>query len=220
MKNPKVKQLEEIVPVFNYDILETTKLSKTITPLPSRFDKVIENRKSVRNFNKLTLQQLSDILWYVAKVKKTFLQENEYILTHRGTPSAGARHPIDILIYNPTLLTQANFYYYNAFEHSINKLANSHGNIINFISDINKIVDTSNATIIWFVAHKQRTTAKYSNADSLIWRDVGALINGIQLVCTAMDLNSCPIGILGEPFISNFFNNQIDVSGAGGILIG
>lgn len=220
MKNPQVKRVEDTIPAFNYNILESFKLPKTITPLKISFDTVIANRKSSHNFNQVTLQQITDILWYVAKVKTTFLQDNGYILTRRGTASAGARHPIDIVISNSKLLSDGYFYYYNPFEHSLNKLANSNSDIVSFVHHINEIVDTTNATILWFIAHKKRTKAKYKYADSLIYRDAGVLIHAIQMVCTALDLNSCPIGSLGEPFISNFFNNQIGVSGAGGLLIG
>lgn len=220
MKNPQIKRTEDIVPVFNYNILESTKLSRHLTPLKISFDTVLEKRKSLRSFNHITIQDISDLLWHVAKVKTIFQQENGYILTHRGTASAGARHPIDIIISNSQLLSAEDFHYYNPFEHSLNKLAIPRNDKAAFFQHIEGIIDTTNATIIWFVAHKKRTSAKYSYADSLIYRDAGALIQAIQMVCAAMDINSCAIGSLGEPFISSFFNNQTGVSGAGGILIG
>jgi len=220
MKNPEVKAKEDKAQYFDYQVIKSTKLCRDITPLPIRFDKVSKMRKSVRTFKQITIQQISDVLWYAAKVKSTFQQENGYVLTHRGTPSAGARHPIDIMISNPTLLDHDFLYYYNPFEHSLNQLANSYGDIPAFLGHINEIVNITDATVIWFVAHAGRTNTKYEHAESLIWRDAGALINNIQMVCTAIGLNSCPIGSLGEPYISNFFNNQAGVFGAGGLLIG
>lgn len=220
MKNPKIKQIEGIVAVFNYNILESIKLSRNLTPFKISFDTVLEKRKSSRGFSHITLQNISDLLWHVAKVKTIFQQDNGYILTHRGTASAGARHPIDIIISSSQLLSNNDFYYYNPFEHSLNKLAISHSDKAAFFEHIEEIIDTTNATIIWFVAHKKRTSAKYSYSDSLIYRDAGALIQAIQMVCAAMDINSCPVGSLGNPFISNFFNNQMGISGAGGLLIG
>ncbi|MFD2602600.1 hypothetical protein [Flavobacterium suzhouense] len=217
MNNPRIKTVEDDVPTFNYSIKEVIKLSREIQPLHTNFDTVINNRKSSRVFNKITLQQIGDILWYVAKVRNTFLQDNGYILTHRGTASAGARHPIDLIINSP-VLSEKDFYYYNPFEHSLNNLDNIKGSA--FLEHINDIVKTDNATIIWFVAHKYRTHAKYIDADSLLWRDAGALINGIQMVCTAMNLHSCAVGTLGEPFISDSFKNQEGIFGAGGLLIG
>jgi len=221
MKNPVVKKYEEEVPQFQYDILETIKLSRKIPPIATPFDEVSKVRKSARFFKSVTVEELGTVLWYSAKVKSTFLKKNGYILTHRGTPSAGARHPIDIIILNPNFLIENNFYYYNPFEHSLNQLNSPFSGMTTlFTGHINKIVEINNATIIWFVAHVNRTAAKYENAQSLIWRDAGALINNIQMTCTAIGINSCPIGSLGEPYISNFFNPQPGVCGAGGLLIG
>lgn len=212
MKNPRPKTIEESVTSFDYPIQHTIKLSRNIDPLPARFDEVITNRKSTKTFASIDLQQLSNLLWYTAKVKQTFVQDNGYILTHRGAPSAGARHPIDILIYN-----KENLHYYNPFDHSLNQIATPE--ITSFIQHIEQIVSIGNGTIFWFVAHYQRTAAKYEHPESLIWRDSGALLNSIQLTCTAMGLNSCPVGSLGEPYISAIFN-QPGIFGAGGLLIG
>lgn len=219
MNNPQPKPTEERVTSFDYPIQHTVKLSQDIDPLSARFDEVITSRKSQRTFSGINLQQLSNILWYTAKVKQTFVQENGYILTHRGTPSAGARHPIDMLIINRTLLNSNLPHYYNPFEHTLNMLDLSAQPVVDFIEHINAIISITNATIIWFVAHPERTEAKYENPETLIWRDAGALINSIQLTCAASNVNCCSIGSLGEPFIGNFFN-QTDIFGAGGLLIG
>jgi SagB-type dehydrogenase family enzyme len=219
MKNPQPKPTEERVTSFDYPIQHTIKLSQNIDPLSARFDEVITSRKSQRTFSGINLQQLGNILWYTAKVKQTFVQENGYILTHRGTPSAGARHPVDILIINQTLLNSNLPHYYNPFEHTLNKLDLSAQLVVDFIEHINDIISITNATIIWFVAHPERTEAKYENPETLIWRDAGALINSVQLTCAASNINCCSIGSLGEPFIGNFFN-QTDIFGAGGLLIG
>ena len=220
MKNPQPKPTEERVTSFDYPIQHSVKLSKNIDPLPARFDEVITSRKSQRTFAGISLQQLSNILWYTAKVKQTFVQENGYILTHRGTPSAGARHPIDMLIINEELFNTNLPHYYNPFEHSLNRLSVSEQTVMNFLTHVDEVVPTTNATIIWFVAHPERTAAKYENPESLIWRDAGALINSIQLTCAALNINSCAIGSLGEPYISDFFNHQDGILGTGGMLIG
>jgi len=220
MKNPQPKPTEERVTSFDYPIQHSVKLSRNIDPLPARFDEVITSRKSQRTFSGISLQQLSNILWYTAKVKQTFVQENGYILTHRGTPSAGARHPIDILIINQTLLNSNLPHYYNPIAHTLNRLDLPTQSVDNFIKHIGSIINTTNATIIWFIAHPERTAAKYQNPESLIWRDAGALINSIQLTCTALNIKCCPIGSLGDPYIGDFFSRQAGIFGAGGVLIG
>jgi SagB-type dehydrogenase family enzyme len=179
MKNPQPRTIERPVTSFEYPIQHTLKLPKDIDPLPARFDEVITSRKSAKRFSGINLQQLSSILWYTAKVKQTIVQDNGYILTHRGTPSAGARHPIDIIIINEQLFSTNLPHYYNPIEHSLNRLDVPAHVIANFITDIDTIIKCTNATIFWFIAHHERTAAKYENPESLIWRDAGALINGI-----------------------------------------
>lgn len=131
-----------------------------------------------------------------------------------------ARHPIDIIVASPVLNRLNSLYYYNPFEHSLNQLNLLKSYTDDFINHINSVLNTENSTIIWFIAHPNRTDAKYNNSASLIWRDAGALINCIQLVCTALNIDSCPIGSLGEPFISQMFAANGNVFGVGGILIG
>jgi SagB-type dehydrogenase family enzyme len=220
VKNPSVRPKELPVAGYDYELLERIKLSKPVTKLTLPFSEVISNRRSFRKFRSVTKEQLGELLWYTAKVKSPHIQDNGYILTHRGAPSAGARHPIDIIIYTPNMLGNENFYYYNPFDHSLNQLVNNHTDTAPLIDHVSKIVPIENGTLLWFVAHENRTAAKYEHPESLIWRDSGALINSIQLTCTALSLNSCPIGSLGEPYISDFFGGGKGIFGTGGIIIG
>lgn len=75
------------------------------------------------------------------------------------------------------------------------------------------------ATVIWLIAHTNRTSAKYDNPQSLIWRDAGALLQSIQMTGTAMGIGSCPMGTLAGHYINQLFNKTTVVS-AGGIIIG
>ncbi len=88
-----------------------------------------------------------------SKIKKTFPQDNGYILSHRGTPSAGARHPIDIIVIDAALLVSNELHYYNPLEHSLNRFTISQDDTTAFIAHINEVVNIIKATILWFVAH-------------------------------------------------------------------
>ena len=73
--------------------------------------------------------------------------------------------------------------------------------------------------LVWFVAHVKRTQAAYINPESLVWKDAGALIMMFQLVATAFDIKSCPVGTLGEPIPSEMFGGAKIIS-AGECLSG
>lgn len=218
--NPTPKDQEDDVNSFYYPIGATMRLSKPEKPQPVNFWDVVINRRTRRTFSLLTLQEISDILWYSAKVQNIAVQDNGYILTYRPSSSAGARHPIDILVMSPILEDFKSCYYYNPFEHSLNKLTIAEDITSQFISHISPTIQVQHGTILWFVAHVQRTTAKYKNAESLIWRDAGALIHSIQIASVGCNKSSCPIGSLGEPIISKMFPDNINIISCGGIIIG
>jgi len=220
LSNPFPKKQENKCASFIYPIGEKIELNRHHLYEPLNLWDVLEKRKSTRTFRKLTLDELSSILWVSAKVKDIQVQDNGYILSHRPAASAGARHPVDILILSPHLDNLNFFYYYNPFEHSLNKLLLNLTLIEELKNHFISGFDVTNASIFWFIAHPVRTEAKYDNPISLIWRDAGALIHSIQIACTALDVNSCPLGTLGEPFISQMFSDYGHVISAGGVIIG
>lgn len=221
MTNPLPQRSEKKVLPFPYPITATRKL-KSPKNLPSvDFFKTIKERRSIRIFKKIKEEDLSNLLWASSKIQSINLQDNGYVLTQRPTPSAGARHPIDLVISCPTMASNETLFYYNPIEHSLNEL------------DLNKRISESlykhgqevlpagsEVTMVWLVTHKNRTNAKYRNADSLVWRDAGAVLYCIQIVCSALGLNSCQIGTLGNPYIKELFKELGMVSGGGCIFIG
>jgi len=216
MKNPRPKRTESSVEGFDYQVCNTISLNRPKQDYRSNFFDLPFLRRSIASLSGLTDQELADLLWFTTKVIRTKYHSNDYILTHRPTPSAGAIHPIDLLIVPNT---RSIVYYYNPFSHSLNQLKVDEGLMQSFIGHINKNLILSDATLIWFVAHVNRTASKYDHPESLVWRDAGALIQTIQLTCTAMNLGSCPIGTLAEPFLSQLLNDGSVVS-AGGIIVG
>ncbi|MGN6194993.1 MAG: hypothetical protein ACTHOB_08640 [Ginsengibacter sp.] len=218
--NASLKKKEEESIVFNYPISETIKLIKPPHLESINFWDVINNRTSKREFRELSLNEISKVLWLSAKVKDVFVQDNGYILTKRPSASAGARHPIDIIVQSPILDSSKSFYYYNPFQHDLNKLTFKNNFIEKFRIHLSSMFDIRKAAICWFVAHPNRTASKYDNSLSLIWRDAGALIHSVQLVCAGLRINSCAAGTFGEPFISEMFSEHGNVFGIGGILIG
>jgi SagB-type dehydrogenase family enzyme len=215
--NPYPRDIEVAALNFQYQISEVIKLPPQ-TVLPTEpFAEIILNRKSERTFAQLSLEEIGSILWISVKVKEITVQTNGYILTHRPSASAGARHPIDTLVFYKT--DSYKCYYYNPFEHSLNLLALDKS-IDSLVSHINSIVNIQNGAIIWFIAHPSRTEAKYLNPASLIWRDAGALLHCVQIACTSLKTKSCPIGSLGEPYISDIFSNNGEILSAGGLIVG
>jgi len=69
------------------------------------------------------------------------------------------------------------------------------------------------------VAEPGKTSAKYSSSSSLVWRDAGVLLGHIGLAAESLGLNYCPLGITGEPWVSQL-DSQGKLSGVGLALLG
>lgn len=215
-RNPRPKTKEETVPSFAYPGNEKFFLKIPDVLVKKSFIEAATERTSQRNFLALPESRLAELLWYSAKVISTHSQANGYILSRRPSPSAGARHPIDIIVSMPS--KERKLAYYNPFDHSLNVITSDQILVDNFVDHINECLETQEGTIIWFLAHQGRTAAKYDNPESLVWRDAGALIYCMQIACAALNLSSCAIGTLADPYIGKLFGEE--VISAGGIIIG
>ena len=214
------KQKEGETEKFLYPVLDTIRLERT-SEFPSvDILTIIEERRSTRNFRKRLLQEIGDLLWLSVKVRNIHVQDNGYILSQRPSASAGARHPIDIIVVYKNEDESSLAYYYNPFEHSLQHLGITSDLIDSLQQHLNESIKIGMGTVLWFIAHPTRTEAKYENAQSLIWRDAGALVHSIQIACATLGYNSCPVGTLGDPFLSNLFTTDARIFGVGGIIIG
>ena len=164
--NPTPKEEEEIVPEFKYPITEILILPRPEFDEVNNFWNVLKDRKSSRHFKQISLNEISKVLWASAKVNELIVQDNGYILSHRASPSAGARHPIDIIILSPCLNGASSFYYYNPFEHSLNKLNLDDFILHQFKNHLNSIMELQESTIFWFLGHPTRTESKYQDSIS------------------------------------------------------
>lgn len=219
-KNPKPLQKKNIIVTGTYPVKDLIYLTRSIKTNSLSFFEIIEKRKSSRNFSEISLELLSSLLWHSSKIKNIWISELSSIHSHRPAPSAGAIHPIDIVISLPETILNRKLYYYNPFSHSLGVLELESKIISDFFNHINDNLLIDHAIILWTIIDINRTAAIYENPESLVWRDCGALLCMIQLVATVLDLNSCIIGTLGQPFFSKIFPGRSELLSGGGILIG
>jgi SagB-type dehydrogenase family enzyme len=114
----------------------------------------------------------------------------------RLSPSAGALHPIEVLLVigtvNPRIAR------YDPLGHSLDLLRLRDASAMHdLLAKVREIVPQANGTTIVLVGDERRVGAKYENPESLFWRDAGALLQTMSLVATANRLACCFLGILG-----------------------
>jgi SagB-type dehydrogenase family enzyme len=219
LASPFPRDIETPYGEFPYAIEDVSYLPEPNQLPEIPFQTIISLRESRRTFTTLLKDDLNSLLWHsaraliVAPTQSTRWQ-------HRPTPSAGGRHPIDILILNPQD-TPLSVNLYQPESHALAKLtALDVSSTEKLIEAVDEVMDPGQATMIWFGAQFERTLSKYEYGESLVWRDAGALLAVISLVAECLSFNCCAIGITGEPFISQILSSNRDVVGVGGLLVG
>jgi len=216
-RSPRPRKRELPFIGHNYHIVSAKQLSPNPLRLQVNFFNVVERRRTRRIFRNVTERLLSSFLWWTAHTQKAERQYNGFIVEYRPTPSAGGRHPIDLLLIRKTH-TGWQAWLYEPMTHRLLLLRLPSRARHRLVQEANKLIPIQRATIIWLVSQPARTTSKYLHGENLILRDAGVLIGHMALVAEALNLSYCPLGATGEPIISSLFGD--DVAGVGGCLLG
>lgn len=215
---------------------ELVRLPLPDPPAVDCFD-ALRARRTSRTFAPMSVAALSTLLWFTARTLET---ESEPRIhrprwEHRVTPSAGGRHPVDILIsragnqwpeHYSRRAAARELWLYDALEHTLRRITPRDNTAARRLNDLPaKLLagasGVRDATVLWHAAQFARTHAAYEDADSLIWRDVGCLVGMTTVVAAALGLNCCPLGVTGEPHLSAAVGASAgEVVGAGGCVIG
>lgn len=180
---------------------------------------VIEARASRRQFAQLDEKSLSTLLWYSAKTRRTSSDKRKYWQS-RPSPSAGGTHACDIVTIDRwTCYWRVRLY--DPQSHALRELAiENRQETADFVEVVANVIDPNDGTIIWLVADWEKINARYIHGESLVWRDAGALLEALYLVCEGIGLNCCAVGITGSPMIPRLLGFRDRLMGVGGCIVG
>jgi SagB-type dehydrogenase family enzyme len=218
LKSPILRKIELEYEEFEYPVLTHHYLNEPIIKNSPPFLNVIGNRETKRIFNPLPDEKLSTILWYSARTIRVSNQPKTR-WEHRPSPSAGGRHPIDIFVIKPVSKAKIELLLYRTDIHAFAEIKSNSVELFRLMEKAKEILDFQFGTLVWFGAQFDRTLSRYKNGESLVWRDTGFLTSMISLVSESVCVNSCPIGITGEPHFSECLNTDA-VIGVGGVCLG
>lgn len=218
LESPILRSEELPYEEFAYPIVSRRFLPEPDPPPASLFFEVLDRRRSQRTFKSLSFDQLNMLLWHSARTINIAPKQNPIRWEHRPSPSGGGRHPVDVFILNRRVADNK-VLLYQTIPHAIATLRVEEKALKNLLTKTAEILPPRDATIIWFGAQFQRTLSRYQNGDSIVWKDAGALTATFTFVAEALELNSCPIGITGEPYFSQCFQTE-KLIGVGGIYVG
>ncbi len=181
----------------------------------SRFVDALKFRRTRRDFAPLDYKSLGVLLSLTIRVQQIGNSDLGFPLTRRPPPSAGAIHPIHLLLANPH---SKKWVRYDPFQHAL----------IELITNIDpgevrlkmeEVLSAPDATLLMFVAEPAMSAAKYGNPCSLVWRDAGILQGYMALGAEALGLNFCLLGVTGEPWVGQLFEQKFLV-GVGVAFLG
>lgn len=219
MSGPSIRERHlEYVP-FVYLSLEKITLPRiTSSKRQNDFLDVLRERRSVKQLGGCTIEKLSEILFHAVKPYTICKDDYDMTVYRSASPSAGGRHPIDILVGLPENAGRRLFLY-EPLSHSLRRLDVPVELQREFFDDINQTLPLGDSVLIWFSIQYMRTASKYNDYESLVWRDTGAQLCCLQQVAKYVGLDSCPIGYLAEDTFNRLFHCDSLVSG-GGMIIG
>jgi SagB-type dehydrogenase family enzyme len=161
---------------------------------------VLEERTSMREYGRapLTVAQLGEFLYRVARVKKICDGGETGAYTQRPYPGAGASYEMELyLTIEQCEGLAAGFYWYNPLEHTLSLLHAPNHETRQLLFDANLAMGGPGRpqVLITLAARFQRVSWKYQSlAYSLILKDVGVIYATMYLVATAMHLAPCALG--------------------------
>lgn len=175
----------------------------------------LANRRSHRSSDAPTLESLGSLLWQSARTIQRTPSPFGFDSEIRPAPSAGALHPVHLVVWVPSL---GNWAWYSSRTHRMHVLERQQA-LEGLSEEVRSILPECSGATIVFVAEPGLCSAKYLNADSLIWRDSGVLQGTLGIVASALDLEFCLLGITGNPWVERLAE-QGKLSGVGVAVVG
>lgn len=141
------------------------------------------------------LRDVVNVVAYATLVRE--IRPDDPNLTRRPSPSAGALHPIELVIVHGGRTPRA--FLYDAREHELNSLQIVAPDKLRlFSNEIADVVPAACGSVLIMLGEPARVAARYHDPLSLLWRDAGALLQTLFLTATAFEMSFCPLGILGH----------------------
>lgn len=216
LADPLPKEVPEPYVPIEWEVGEICSLPRFSGAPDLPFSEVLDARASHREFGSLDDHQLGSFLWMACRTRGVGASNLEFDLEHRAAPSAGAIHPIHVVVKRPS---DDRWWLYEPRFHHLLELKHAHVKLAGLYDLSHQVLQDNQAIRFLFLAEYGKTLGKYLDGCSLVWRDAGALLGVMALTATAQGLNFCPLGITGEPWASALAD-QGKLAGVGLALLG
>lgn len=193
---PKLRA-SNYVPVV-WPISESVVLEPGAAPLVTDLATLWAGRRSHVDGFLPDLGVVGAMLWHVSRTLATAPSPYGFPLERRPIPSAGALHPVHILLQLPGTSKWAK---YNPQQHCLDIVIDSASILGRLYEQASAIAENKPGVYMAFVGEPGRLSAKYENHESLLWRDAGVLQGNVCLAAEAHGLGICLLGLTGHEWV-------------------
>lgn len=181
---------------YAWPVESSTPFEPFSAPAESAFVDVFEQRRSTRTLSPAPLELTVGALLFALMPR--FWKEGDALRrSRRPTLSAGALHPISVLLFNDSAVFRV-----NADSCMLEKLIFATEARDAWISKCQRVLPGANGAFLTFVADMARPASAYAHCETRVWRDAGATLQAIALVAALFGLGFCPLGVLGHEVVS------------------
>ena len=197
-RNPRPRQVPDtLLASVEWPVTRAIDCGEVVPPLERSFTATLAARRSCRTMTRAPLRVVVNAVAFGARPRQV-MEGDHFGRSRRPSPSAGAIHPVDVLLVHGA----SSVFRYAPLKHQIEILRVSHrGALESFLCDCREILPEASGTAIVLVGDMNRVAALYMRPESLLWRDGGVLLQTLALVATAYRLAFCPLGILGNSVV-------------------
>ena len=166
------------------------------------FTRVLEQRRSVRELNRsavISKKQLGEFLYRTARIRTVYAHPAGYYeVSSRPYPGGGACYELEIYtVINTCRGLSPGLYHYCPQRHALSTIAGKNAAVERLIHEAWTALSGQSEIQVLFIyaARFKRIMWKYESiAYAVILKNVGVLMQTMNLVATAMDLGGCALG--------------------------
>ncbi len=178
---------------------------------------LMEQRQTRREFTRgPSMDQLGEFLWLACRSRSS--RESPYGPNQesRPHPSAGALHPIHVLVARDADA----LFRYDPLGHALVEIPGSKPSADHVVQAARASLELDEGWVLALVAEPGKTGSKYENPETLVWRDAGVVLGYMSVVADALGLSFCPLGTTGNPQLTDDLPNAGLLHGVGLVVLG
>ena len=160
---------------------------------------VLDRRRSRRRLGPLSLDDLSPLLFRAGRTRVVVDVEGVGELESRPYPSAGARHPTELVVAAQRVDgLSSGWWWFEPFTCQLTpvRLEPDPNAALSTLGTV-ACMDQTPAAAVFAVASFRRTLSRYPAGSTLVWRDAGVVLATVHLAATELGLASCIVGTSG-----------------------